>query len=677
MALAVLVVAGLQAVSVWRFDHPRVDESEVVHFAVDMLGGDLDPGWYGYGTLNMYMLLLVYRVAYGLQRAMGLVTDMEDFARALFRGGLFFQIGRYVYAVYGVATVAVLGRAASRAGVQTRWIALYALYAVTAADAVYHANYIRVDTLLGLMAAGLVLVSARPTVDRRVLMMAGALAAACISVKLSGALLLTVPAVLAIIGLRRRSVSARDVALAALVSIAIGLLITPFANPVAAMLDIYSTRIASDPFRFGTEFFPGPADRLTRIVGVLRDSVGLPAMIAAAAAVITTGAVRRLAAATIGVLLLLALPFTVSADLPHYWFIPIVTLTRFLALLGAVGVAHRVVAILACRLPSLPDRATRYAPAAAAVAALGLVAVQVNALIPSYRDAAKEPNIVAATRWIEEHRTDAIPIRLNGPYLQYLPEVYDPTETAQSKRISRAFIFDRSGKAFLNRVFIGWLADEYAPATDRVPTAFHTLTAVHLSIAEASLTDTTFSLSACGDSGCDPVAGTGPQSGDRDGSYVIAAGETAVLVEGVSYPADASVELRVTIAGDAQPVVMRYGTIEGPDDAGRLIMRGHGPLRYPIWIPQQRDLIEELNLTEAARAYDDVNDLVDRVTWIVSTPDIYNRFIDIDPSTVPEGLRERSERLRSLYRDLVAQPVVADFRGGSGHGLIIYEVAPE
>jgi hypothetical protein len=179
----------------------------VVHVAVDMLGGDLDPGWYGYGTLNMYVLLLVYRVAYGAKRAMGLVTDMEDFARALFRGGLFFQIVWYVHAVYGVATAAVL-------------------------------------------------VSAPATVGRRVLMLAGALAAACISVKLSGALLLTLPAVLAIIGLRRRSVSARDVALWGLASIAIGLLTTPFINPVAAMLDTHSTRIASDPRRFGTQFFP-------------------------------------------------------------------------------------------------------------------------------------------------------------------------------------------------------------------------------------------------------------------------------------------------------------------------------------------------------------------------------------------------------------------------------------
>jgi hypothetical protein len=96
---------------------------------------------------------------------------------------------------------------------------------------------------------------------------------------------------------------------------------------------------------------------------------------------------------------------------------------RFLARFRAVGVFHRI-------------------------AAIGLVAGQENALIPRYRDAAKEPHIVAATRWIEEHQTDAIPIHINGPYLQHFADVYDPTETAQSKRISRTFIFDRFGQAF-------------------------------------------------------------------------------------------------------------------------------------------------------------------------------------------------------------------------------------
>lgn len=87
-----------------------------------------------------------------------------------------------------------------------------------------------------------------------------------------------------------------------------------------------------------------------------------------------------------------------------------------------------------------------------------------------------------------------------------------------------------------------------------------------------------------------------------------------MLVEGVSYPADASVELRVTIAGDAEAVVMRYGTIEGLDDAGRLILRQHGQPRYVIRVSQQHYLVEELNLTKAARTYDGVNGLIDRVT---------------------------------------------------------------
>ena len=47
---ALVIVCILRTYSAWIFAESKVDESELVLFAVGFLGGNLDPGWNGYAT---------------------------------------------------------------------------------------------------------------------------------------------------------------------------------------------------------------------------------------------------------------------------------------------------------------------------------------------------------------------------------------------------------------------------------------------------------------------------------------------------------------------------------------------------------------------------------------------------------------------------------------------------
>jgi hypothetical protein len=45
-------IAAVQSSTLWHYRGDGLDESEVVHFAVSFLGGDLEPPWQGYGAVN-------------------------------------------------------------------------------------------------------------------------------------------------------------------------------------------------------------------------------------------------------------------------------------------------------------------------------------------------------------------------------------------------------------------------------------------------------------------------------------------------------------------------------------------------------------------------------------------------------------------------------------------------
>src|SRR5262245_43018075 len=103
LALGALLVAGA-VLRIWGNDyglphtyHP--DEGHIVNRAIRFHGGDLDPKFFNWPSLYMYLLSAIYGVVFGLR---GVV---ESFSQDPVP---FYLIGRTLTALMGTATIAVL-----------------------------------------------------------------------------------------------------------------------------------------------------------------------------------------------------------------------------------------------------------------------------------------------------------------------------------------------------------------------------------------------------------------------------------------------------------------------------------------------------------------------------------------------------------------------------------------
>jgi 4-amino-4-deoxy-L-arabinose transferase-like glycosyltransferase len=97
------------------------DEALLVNHAVAFSTGDLNPHFFGYPSLYMYVLFVIYGFTYVVGWLTGVFTSTNDFARLFFNDvTLFYLPGRLIAALSGVtavATVYLLGRRAYNARV--------------------------------------------------------------------------------------------------------------------------------------------------------------------------------------------------------------------------------------------------------------------------------------------------------------------------------------------------------------------------------------------------------------------------------------------------------------------------------------------------------------------------------------------------------------------------------
>ena len=108
LLLFTFVLAALQTFSIYNYQGEKVDESELVHYAVGFLSGDLDPKWYGYGTLGMYLLGAIYFVSGLGQIFAGYYDSFLAYASQVYENGYFIIIARYLFAFIGICTALIL-----------------------------------------------------------------------------------------------------------------------------------------------------------------------------------------------------------------------------------------------------------------------------------------------------------------------------------------------------------------------------------------------------------------------------------------------------------------------------------------------------------------------------------------------------------------------------------------
>ena len=92
MMMLALILCPFLCCSIYGYSTWNMDEEVPVVKALGFLDVDLDPRWFGYHTLPMYLFSTMYAVIYGAYRIFGLVDSKLEFASLLFTNEAIFFI---------------------------------------------------------------------------------------------------------------------------------------------------------------------------------------------------------------------------------------------------------------------------------------------------------------------------------------------------------------------------------------------------------------------------------------------------------------------------------------------------------------------------------------------------------------------------------------------------------
>ncbi len=116
-----LVLLGAFALRVWGIDFglpntlTRPDETMLVHRALAVGAGDLNPHFFRYPSLHFYVMAFVYGLYFLVGRAAGRFDGVEDFQYEFFaEPSTIFIVGRLLTAMMGTASVALVYSIATR-----------------------------------------------------------------------------------------------------------------------------------------------------------------------------------------------------------------------------------------------------------------------------------------------------------------------------------------------------------------------------------------------------------------------------------------------------------------------------------------------------------------------------------------------------------------------------------
>lgn len=100
VALVVTGISLLRTLPLVNFQYGNIDEHHIIRFALGFLDFDLNPGWFAYHPLPMYVLSGVYQVMYYGSVLLGLVESRAEFAAQLFSGDAVFYVpARFLFAL--------------------------------------------------------------------------------------------------------------------------------------------------------------------------------------------------------------------------------------------------------------------------------------------------------------------------------------------------------------------------------------------------------------------------------------------------------------------------------------------------------------------------------------------------------------------------------------------------
>jgi len=434
-----LLVSVLRAGSALHYSTSNVDEHFVVPFAVGFLDFDLNPRWFFYHTLPMYIIAGMYTVLYWCFDLTGLVHSKVEFASLLFENdAVFYASARLLVSCIHTLGAFVLALIVHRHYRSSVGAALVFAAAILIPDSVLAANYVRVDSFVFLFLCLLIFFSCYGDKTRRNLIFSIIACAAAIASKLPALVFFPILLVSLFLDIRQRHY---PTAYLAYTAVGVPLLALAFMPYVALDFATYQQQVLHKVFNMaaGTytpkvakAYYHGTLTKLVNLYHLIAAQVGVLSVVGTGLAGIYA-LVRR--DRRLGFVLLFALAYTAafatSASVDSYWLRPVYPIYIFLTLVFVIEISRheRCAALLKTldRQLTVAGRSLRVAPQVALVILAIYFAYIVRPGVSGYYQYLTDSRVdtrVQAASWISEHLPADSVVILDTLLSNYLPRVF-------------------------------------------------------------------------------------------------------------------------------------------------------------------------------------------------------------------------------------------------------------
>jgi len=423
IVLGVAVVALVRSASLLGYSNWIIDEHFIVAIALGFIGGDLDPHWFNYHPLPMYILGTLYWVMYLGARVLGLVHSKPEFVSLLFtHDAVFYVPAKLLGSLAYTGGAAVVGLAAWRKTGSAFAAGLAFLAPLLTADAIVTGYNVRNDSFVFLFAALTLYFACFARKGPVTAMAAVVCCAAAFASKIPAIVLAPVLFAQLALDVRRGHLRWRHVGYGALLFAGAAFLFNPFAvldfSTYQHALHKVSARVGGEWHKVGVRTY-ADADRLARLGWAMLAQCG---PVAVAGSVLYLGwTAARNRAMVLAPLFALAYvtAFTTSAQFDTYWLRPVYPMLFLFPVLLVVESAA---------LPKVAAFGPRARGVLLALLAAGYLATlggnvprAVQAMTPPPEDTR-----ITAARWIDENLPAGAQVAEEGLVLHYLPRVFSP-----------------------------------------------------------------------------------------------------------------------------------------------------------------------------------------------------------------------------------------------------------
>ncbi|MBX2847243.1 MAG: hypothetical protein KTR16_02895 [Acidiferrobacterales bacterium] len=429
----------------------KVDEAEIVLFAIGFFGGDLDPVWDGYGHLNMYLL----GAGIAIYAFIGSVVYEQTFNQFVLEklfSEQIYAIARYFFTIAAVAGILVASNILSHLRARRTTTAIFVIAAVLSPLMQTYANYVRSDTLVAVFTA-LLLLSLFKANNVYGLLKASAYCAAAIACKISALSLSGLIFLGAMDLILRKKVAVTHAVFCGIALLCLVFVFSPHMDYYALIRQVIDVEYTSTTTNLLRLEYAGFFAKIVRIGELHTQALGTVGFSLALVSIfwLRRDPHRRLLALLWATLILTVVPYLFGTTLRDYWFLSSYLITAVLAFFTLDRLFK-----IACQ------RVSKQIYSAAMIGVLVSVSVfPAKHLLDRYSSLHKD-NLVTnksdAKAWLSSNLVDpSILIDLNFSYVY--PAIYDLNNLANARVFSGLFSYERHNNIYLSSLFEMYLRD--------------------------------------------------------------------------------------------------------------------------------------------------------------------------------------------------------------------------